>query len=105
MKLWWDQVLTTGDKAEGMDHGSAWIDVRDIADAHVLAIETQAAGGERVIVSAGEFVWKDWGKLPASTSKLLRSDAFPSGCCPCRAGIHEEIDPRIRAHWMFGVQV
>jgi len=64
MKLWWDQLLTSGDengnKAEGMDHGSAWVDVRDIADAHVLAIETEAAGGERIIVSAGEFVWQDW---------------------------------------------
>lgn len=30
-----------------------WADVRDVAEAHVLALEKEAAGGERIIVSAG----------------------------------------------------
>ncbi|KAF9231200.1 hypothetical protein BU15DRAFT_56475, partial [Melanogaster broomeanus] len=36
--------------------GTCWIDVRDLAEAHALALETEAAGGERFIVSAGECV-------------------------------------------------
>jgi nucleoside-diphosphate-sugar epimerase len=33
--------------------GTAYIDVRDLAEAHVLSLEKEAAGGERIIVSAG----------------------------------------------------
>ncbi|KAH6913610.1 D-lactaldehyde dehydrogenase [Coprinopsis sp. MPI-PUGE-AT-0042] len=79
MKLWWDQVLTSGEKAEGMDHGSAWIDVRDIADAHVLAIETEAAGGERVVVSAGEFVWQDWVDIAPAGLEFNRKSTHTAG--------------------------
>ena len=32
---------------------AAWVDVRDIAMAHVIALEQEEAGGERIIVSAG----------------------------------------------------
>lgn len=34
--------------------GNAWIDVRDLAEAHVRGLERAEAGGERIIVSAGE---------------------------------------------------
>ncbi|EPQ50349.1 NAD P-binding protein [Gloeophyllum trabeum ATCC 11539] len=40
--------------------GNCWIDVRDLALAHVLAIETQEAGGNRFIVSQGTFKWQDF---------------------------------------------
>jgi nucleoside-diphosphate-sugar epimerase len=40
--------------------GSCWIDVRDLGRAHVLALLKAQAGGERIIVSAGPFVWQDW---------------------------------------------
>lgn len=36
--------------------GSGWIDVRDVADAHVLAAQKEDAGGQRIILSAGDFV-------------------------------------------------
>ncbi|KAJ3533963.1 hypothetical protein NMY22_g7116 [Coprinellus aureogranulatus] len=40
---------------------SAWVDVRDLAEAHVRALEKpEATGGERIIVSAGSFVWQEW---------------------------------------------
>ncbi|KZV66777.1 D-lactaldehyde dehydrogenase [Peniophora sp. CONT] len=39
--------------------GEGWIDIRDIALAHVLAAQKAEAGGERIIVSAGDFVWQD----------------------------------------------
>jgi nucleoside-diphosphate-sugar epimerase len=37
-----------------------WIDVQDIASAHIASIEKEAAGGERIIVTAGAFVWHEW---------------------------------------------
>lgn len=41
---------------------SCWIDVRDLAQAHVLAIQKQEAGGERIIVSEGPYKWQDFGE-------------------------------------------
>ncbi|KAG9310433.1 hypothetical protein JVU11DRAFT_9573 [Chiua virens] len=40
--------------------GTCWIDVRDLAEAHALALEQEAAGGERFIVSAGLWKWQDF---------------------------------------------
>ncbi|KAJ7186147.1 D-lactaldehyde dehydrogenase [Mycena filopes] len=40
--------------------GSCWVDVRDLGRAHTLALLKDAAGGERIIVSAGPFVWQDF---------------------------------------------
>ncbi|KAK0194726.1 hypothetical protein F5146DRAFT_926509 [Armillaria mellea] len=58
--------------------GHGWVDVRDLAEAHVRALEVEAAGGERILVSAGPCVWQDWGKSSlfiatqsASTSRIL----------------------------------
>ncbi|KAF5348374.1 hypothetical protein D9758_010929 [Tetrapyrgos nigripes] len=39
--------------------GHGWVDVRDVSQAHVRALETPAAGGERIIIAAGSFVWQD----------------------------------------------
>ena len=36
------------------------MDVRDIALAHVLAIQKEAAGGERIIVSGGLYKFPEW---------------------------------------------
>lgn len=33
--------------------GTAWVDVRDLAEAHVRALEREEAGGQRIIVSSG----------------------------------------------------
>jgi nucleoside-diphosphate-sugar epimerase len=40
--------------------GTCWIDVRDLAEAHALALEKEAAGGERILVSAGLWKWQDF---------------------------------------------
>lgn len=34
----------------------SWIDVRDLAEYHALALEKEEAGGERIIVSAGSYL-------------------------------------------------
>ncbi|EJT99759.1 D-lactaldehyde dehydrogenase [Dacryopinax primogenitus] len=36
-----------------------WIDVRDVAMAHVLALQKDKAGGERILIAAGPFAWQD----------------------------------------------
>lgn len=40
--------------------GSGWIDVRDLATAHRLALEKSEAGGERLLVNCGSWFWQDW---------------------------------------------
>jgi len=40
--------------------GHGWVDVRDVAEAHVRSLEITEAGQERIIVCAGPFVWQDW---------------------------------------------
>ncbi|KDQ17916.1 hypothetical protein BOTBODRAFT_171618 [Botryobasidium botryosum FD-172 SS1] len=39
--------------------GGNFVDVRDMATAHVRALQKEAAGGQRVICSAGPFSWQD----------------------------------------------
>ncbi|KAI0696058.1 NAD(P)-binding protein [Cerioporus squamosus] len=39
--------------------GTSWVDVRDVAEAHVVALLQLNAGGERIIVSSGPFKWQD----------------------------------------------
>lgn len=38
----------------------SWVDVRDVAAAHVRALEVPEAGGQRFIISAGAAAWQDW---------------------------------------------
>ncbi|KAL1938025.1 hypothetical protein VTO73DRAFT_12036 [Trametes versicolor] len=37
-----------------------YVDVRDVADLHVRALEVAAAGGERIICSSGVAMWEEW---------------------------------------------
>ncbi|KAF8999630.1 hypothetical protein BDQ17DRAFT_1308413 [Cyathus striatus] len=61
LKAWYEIVVKNvpGTKAS-LEASNAWIDVRDVAEAHVRALEKETAGGERIIVSAGEYVWQEW---------------------------------------------
>ncbi|KAI0061189.1 NAD(P)-binding protein [Artomyces pyxidatus] len=36
-----------------------WVDVRDTAELHVLALQNQAIGGERLMTTTGLFAWQD----------------------------------------------
>ncbi|KAH6904335.1 D-lactaldehyde dehydrogenase [Coprinopsis sp. MPI-PUGE-AT-0042] len=60
MKIWWNTVVVTEPTRESVVSDHSWIDVRDLATAHVLALETPAAGGERLLVSSGKAFWQDW---------------------------------------------
>ncbi|KAL2820859.1 NAD(P)-binding protein [Aspergillus cavernicola] len=67
--------------------GHGWVDVRDIADAHIRALAVPDAGWERIIISAGSWVWQDW---------VNTVYALPSSVCPGfpRAEAPEEIQTR-----------
>ncbi|KZT29948.1 D-lactaldehyde dehydrogenase [Neolentinus lepideus HHB14362 ss-1] len=59
-KTWYDILVKGepyGDLLTSPDRG--WIDVRDVADAHILALQIPAAGGERILISNKPFVWQD----------------------------------------------
>ena len=52
--MWIDSIISTSPKPkEEMLDSNTWVDVRDVALAHVLALEKPDAGGERIIVTAG----------------------------------------------------
>ena len=62
--------------------------MRDLAEAHVLAIKKQEAGGERIIVSEGPFKWQDFGELLALG---LQGAIITDWCmcsCPCAFSFH-----------------
>ncbi|KAK7472041.1 hypothetical protein VKT23_000152 [Stygiomarasmius scandens] len=61
----WYENIVTGSKVpiDGTGSNKAdseWVDVRDLAEAHVRALQKQEAGGERIIVSAGPFRYQEW---------------------------------------------
>ena len=61
--------------------GYSYIDVRDLAAAHVKAIETEAAGGERFLtVVQPPFNWQDWWDAANSLSPSpIPSHKLPVG--------------------------
>ena len=74
VRQWYDAVLGNNqDETFLKSQGSTYIDVRDVAEAHTLALEKEAAGGERIIISAGSYVWQDWrkGSIPTRTTMVL----------------------------------
>ena len=50
-----------------MGAGGSWVDVRDLAEAHVLALERESAGGQRIIASAGQWIWQEWGEYQSKS--------------------------------------
>ncbi|KAJ5483241.1 hypothetical protein N7530_002487 [Penicillium desertorum] len=59
-----------------------WVDVRDVALAHVRAIEVPEAGGERFFVVAGFFSNKELADIARETHPKLESK-LPSADSPC----------------------
>ncbi|OSD07846.1 NAD-P-binding protein [Trametes coccinea BRFM310] len=84
-KEWYDKVVRGQIDIEAMANtGEMYVDVRDIAQAHVLALRTPAAGGNRFIISAGPFKWQDFvsiahrldEQIPAGNTDYHSSKAY-----------------------------
>ncbi|KAG6888784.1 hypothetical protein C0992_007514 [Termitomyces sp. T32_za158] len=80
-RLWYDVVVVGGQPEDFLKTGLAFIDVRDVAEAHTLALEKEAAGGERIIISAGPFIWQQWVDVAnsLSPSPVLSNSKLPIG--------------------------
>ncbi|KIK63983.1 hypothetical protein GYMLUDRAFT_40198 [Collybiopsis luxurians FD-317 M1] len=61
---WYNAVVRPDSGGKSLESlatgGGGFVDVRDIALAHVLALQKEKAGGERLIISQGEFVFQDF---------------------------------------------
>ncbi|KAK7683028.1 hypothetical protein QCA50_013700 [Cerrena zonata] len=60
-KDWYNSVLKGNITPQNLKaFQGSWVDVRDIAFAHVLALQKQEAGDNRIIVCADPFRWQDF---------------------------------------------
>jgi len=57
--VFWTNVTESPDPEKAKGLSMNYVDVRDVALAHALALESSAAGGERFILSTGTFQWQD----------------------------------------------
>ncbi|THU84023.1 D-lactaldehyde dehydrogenase [Dendrothele bispora CBS 962.96] len=69
----WYEIVVAGsmgpDSGAGANKvGSSWADVRDIAEAHVRALQREEAANQRIIASAGTFKWQEWMDVANSLS-------------------------------------
>ncbi|TFL00648.1 D-lactaldehyde dehydrogenase [Pterulicium gracile] len=80
-KLMWQATLPTSTMSpkELAAPGGGWVDVRDIAFAHVLALEIEAASGQRFITSAGEWTYQDFLDIASSLSPSPLKRDVPKG--------------------------
>ena len=54
LEVWYEAVVGNSSKTkESLSESNSWVDVRDTALGHVLALEKDAAGGQRIITAAG----------------------------------------------------
>ncbi|RXW23016.1 hypothetical protein EST38_g2831 [Candolleomyces aberdarensis] len=64
LKSWYDFVYSPSASSakpkDAFEVSNSWVDVRDLADAHVLALEKEEAGGQRIIVTQGAYIWQEW---------------------------------------------
>ncbi|KAI0653470.1 NAD(P)-binding protein [Cubamyces menziesii] len=60
MLLFWHQFFVVRDPAHVMPPAMNYVDVRDVADMHVQALQIDKAGGERFICTSQWCTWQDW---------------------------------------------
>jgi len=63
MTLWNAMVIKGPECQDILAHGgNVWVDARDVAAAHLAAMEKEEVGGRRFILAArgNEFKWQDW---------------------------------------------
>ncbi|CAA7267197.1 unnamed protein product [Cyclocybe aegerita] len=59
---WYQRLVSESpEEKDELSHWSCgWVDVRDTALAHVMALEKEAAGGERIMTPSGRCFWQEW---------------------------------------------
>ncbi|KIK51291.1 hypothetical protein GYMLUDRAFT_50664 [Collybiopsis luxurians FD-317 M1] len=71
----YNTIIGRGPHAMDLTTSNCWIDVRDLAEAHGLALEKdQEVANERMLVTAGPYVWQEWVDL----ANILAPTHFPS---------------------------
>ncbi|KAF8978658.1 D-lactaldehyde dehydrogenase [Cyathus striatus] len=61
--IWYNNCVAKPDDPrsdETLSESTPYVDVRDLADVHVSALEKDAAGGERFIIASGDITWQQW---------------------------------------------
>jgi hypothetical protein len=54
LQMWYEKVIADSPQTkEALSESNSWVDVRDTALGHVLALEKDAAGGQRILTSSG----------------------------------------------------
>jgi len=81
LQTWYDMVVSDSPKSkEVLSESFAWVDVRDAALGHVLALENPDAGGQRIITTSGPYIWQEWLDAANSLSPPpLPSHQLPKG--------------------------
>ncbi|CCM04251.1 uncharacterized protein FIBRA_06418 [Fibroporia radiculosa] len=72
--IWWFYNVVGG-QLHPTEIGMCWIDVRDLAEAHIRAMERKEAGGERIIVAEGTWKWEDWVNAFRQTGASIHADS------------------------------
>lgn len=54
--VFYQHMTQPKDKTEVNNYGSDYVDVRDVADAVVATLKTEAASGQRLILDAGVYI-------------------------------------------------
>ncbi|KAH9896116.1 NAD-P-binding protein [Cubamyces lactineus] len=75
-----------------------YVDIHDVVDVHVRALEVEAAGGERIIVSSHVCNWQDWldaAKALGVLPKLDKEDPVTAGGDPAHPTCSNEKAKRI----------
>ncbi|KAJ3823314.1 D-lactaldehyde dehydrogenase [Lentinula raphanica] len=75
---WYNSVVRPDMGGKSLDEiamvGNAWIDIRDVALAHVLALQKEEAGGERLIILEGDFSYQNF----IDIANALKPSPIPS---------------------------
>ncbi|KIK51277.1 hypothetical protein GYMLUDRAFT_50648 [Collybiopsis luxurians FD-317 M1] len=59
-----------GKERQALTGSNSWIDVRDLAEAHALALEKEGVAYERIIVTEGPYVWQEWADIANSLAPI-----------------------------------
>ncbi|KAF8886264.1 D-lactaldehyde dehydrogenase [Gymnopilus junonius] len=91
--IWWTAV-SKGIANDAFKASYAYIDVRDVASAHVLALSKEEAAGERIIVSNGVITWQETRNVIQSLRpELYTSGIFPLGNPDSHEAVLFDYDP------------